>query len=167
MTREYASAHARLGKLVGELQELVNAVTRKAMPAIMDAVEKASVKEGLLKELVEQGGREGLFIRPRTIVFHGVKVGMEKGKGKIDFDDEETVIRLIRKHLPEQAELLINMKETVSKTALKGVEVADLRRIGCTVEETGDQVVIRPMDNEVRKAVKALLKANAEEAAGQ
>ena len=35
--------------------------------------------------------------------------------------------------------------------------MAELKRIGVTVEETGDQIVIKPTDSEVDKLVNALL----------
>ena len=36
-------------------------------------------------------------------------------------------------------------------------QIADLKRIGCTIEETGDVVVIKPTDSDVDKIVSALL----------
>ena len=35
-----------------------------------------------LKAAIEQA--PGLFVKPRTIVLHGLKLGYQKGKGKID-----------------------------------------------------------------------------------
>jgi hypothetical protein len=46
---------------------------------------------------------------------------------------------------------------------LKNLTVAELKSLGCTVEETGDRVVVRFADKEVDKLVNALLKNAVEE----
>ena len=101
---------------------------------------------------------------------YGVKVGFEKGKGRIEWDDDDTVVRLIEKHFPEQADILIKTKKKPAKKALAQLSVAELKKLGVTVEETGDQVVIKSTDSEIDKLVTALLKGDeideeAEEAA--
>ena len=65
---------------------------------------------------------------------------------------------LIRRYLPEQADTLIRTVEEPHKPALALLSVADLRRVGCTVVETGEAVVIKAVDSEVDKMVDALLK---------
>lgn len=154
--KRFADEHKALCDLVGQLNEGLEALKRQALPAIKRAVARTAERQAELSGLVDQGRH--LFVRPRTVIFHGIKVGLEKGKGKIEWDDEERVIKLIRKHLPEQAEGLIKTEEYVSKGALKGLTVAELKLIGCTVEETDDQVVIRPTDSDVDKVVRAMLK---------
>ena len=99
-----------------------------------------------------------LFVKPRTLVIAGVRIGIQKGKGQIVYGDADQVVKLIRKHFPEQADALIAVKETPVKKALANLSVAELKRIGVTVEETGDQVVIKPTDSEVDKLVAALLR---------
>ena len=44
------------------------------------------------------------------------------------------------------------------------LEVDDLKRLGVTVEDTGDVVTVRPVDGAVEKTVKALLKNATDEA---
>jgi methylthioribose-1-phosphate isomerase len=92
------------------------------------------------------------------VIFHGIKVGFAKGKGIITWDDDEKVATLIQRHLPEQYEVLVKTTRKPLKTPLKELSVADLKKIGCTVEETADYVVISPVDSEVDKLVSAMLK---------
>jgi len=50
----------------------------------------------------------------------------------------------------------------VSKAALANISVADLKRIGCTITDDIDAVLIKPTDSEVDKLVMALLKEEVE-----
>jgi hypothetical protein len=154
--KRYADAREDLGHIVRLLNDQVEAMKRAALPDIKRGVAKAAEAQGKLRALVESG--PGLFVKPRTVIFHGIKVGYEKGRGKIEVADPDKTIALIEKLFPEQAETLVAVKKSVVKAALGNLSVADLKRIGCTIEETEDQIVIRPVDSGVDKIVTALLK---------
>ena len=49
-------------------------------------------------------------------------------------------------------------KEEPVKEQIAKLPTADLKRIGCSVTETGDERVIRPTDSSTDKLVNALLK---------
>lgn len=99
-----------------------------------------------------------LFVKPRTIVLHGVKVGYTKGKGRTVIIDEAKTIELIRKHLPEeQAGLLIRKVESVQKDALGQLTAAELKKIGVHVEAATDRVVLSYVDNAVDALITRLL----------
>jgi hypothetical protein len=85
-------------------------------------------------------------------------VGYAKGKSGIEWDDPAAVVAAIEKHLPEQAEALIRWTAKPLKEAINQLDVSDLRKIGCRVVDTGDRIVIRPVDSEVDTLVDALLK---------
>lgn len=160
-SKRYAEERGALADAVSNLNRAIEALKIEAMPRIKKAVARTAERENELRALVD--GARHLFVKPRTVIFHGIKVGLEKGKGKIEFDDEEKVIRLIRKNLPGFTDGLVIKKEMVSKTGLKTLTVAELKSIGCTVEETNDQVIVRATDTEVEKVIKAMLKGAAEE----
>ena len=155
-TKRYADDREALGDVVRLLNEQVEGMKRAALPDIKRLVARSAESHGRLAELVELG--PGLFVKPRTVIFHGIKVGYEKGKGKIEFEDQERVVQLVRRLFPEQADVLIVTKESVSKTALAQPPAGDLKRLGCTIGDTDDQVVIRAVDSAVDKVVEALLK---------
>ena len=156
LTKAFADAREALADRVRGLEDEVEAVKRRKMTGIRNAVNSVLEKQSELKAALEDS--RPLFIRPKTILFHGVKVGFQKSKGKTSWNDEKMVTKLIKKHLPDQAEVLIKTTEKPIKKALANLPAADLKRIGVTVGETGDQVVIESTDSEIDKFVDALLK---------
>jgi hypothetical protein len=163
LTKEYADSRTVLGDRVQRLNDEIEAIKRRLLPGIKKAVAGAAERKALLKASIEEGA--SLFVRPRTIVAHGIKVGLEKGKGKIEIpkEDYERVCKLIEKHFPDQAEVLVKTTKTPLKKALGNLSVVELKKLGITVEETGDQVVIKGTDSDVDKLVKALLKEHENE----
>jgi len=156
MTQEFSAEREKLSERIRSLEDEINTLKRKRLPLIKASVKTVMEKQDVLKAALEVS--KGLFVKPKTMVFHGVKIGFQKAKGKITWPDDETVVKLIKKHLPEQAELLIKVTEKPIKDALSNLSAADLKKIGVTVEETSDQVVIKSTDGEIDKFVDALLK---------
>lgn len=160
-TKVYADARSKLAEVVSTLQEGLDALKKDNLPRIRRQVQRLAELEADLKALIEQA--PDLFVKPKTVVLHGVKVGFEKGKGAILFDDEDKVVQLIEKRLPDLAEQLVKTTKKPLKGGLAQLTVQQLKSIGCTVEEAGDQVVIRAVDKDVDKLVTALLKGAAVE----
>lgn len=160
-TRAYSEARTRLADIVSELQAGLDAFKRENLPRVKRAIARAAEMEAALRALIEE--TPDLFVKPKTVVLHGVRVGYEKGKGAIEFEDGDQVVRLIEKRLPDLAEQLVKTTKKPLKTGLAQLTVQQLKSIGCTVEEAGDQVVVRAVDRDVDKLVTALLKGAAEE----
>jgi hypothetical protein len=158
--KAFADARAEVAGIVSLLNEGIEALKRDNMPSLKRAIARAAEKHDNLKGLIDANPQ--LFVRPRTVVFHGVKVGYGKGKGGITFEDGAQVVKLIKKHLPDQAEVLIITKESPAKDALAQLSATDLKKIGCSVVNAGDAVVIKPTDSEVDKLVDTLLKGATE-----
>ena len=156
LTKDYADWREQLSNAVRALEDEIGAVKRKYMPSIKKKVAAVTERQANLKAVLEDSA--GLFVKPRTLILHGVKVGFQKAKGKISWEDDDQVIRLIKKHFPEQADVLIKITEKPVKDALGQLSAAELKRIGITVSETGDVVVIKSTDSEIDKLVEALLK---------
>lgn len=156
LAKEHADARALLAERVNALQDEIDDAKRRKVPGIKKAIAQVAGTFARLQSLIDVS--RGLFAKPRTQVFHGIKVGLQKGKGSITFSDEEQVIRLIRRHLPGRFEELVNVTEKVRKDALKTLTVPELEKIGCEASGTGDVVLIKATDGEVDKLVKALLK---------
>lgn len=152
-----AQARASLGLLMQALQQGIEALKADHMPGIRSAVYDAEVAWKALQLQIEL--HPHLFVKPRTAVAHGIKFGLAKGKGGLNIPDPDKTVVLIRKHLPDQADVLISVRETPAKEALALLPASDLKRIGVQVVDSGDQVVIKPADGEVDKLVKVLLKA--------
>lgn len=158
--KAFADARAEVAEIVSTLNDGIEALKRDNMPELKRAIARAAEKHDNLKGIIDANPQ--LFVRPRTVVMHGVKFGYGKGKGGIAFDDPAQVVKLIKKHLPDQAELLIITKESPAKEAIAQLSAADLKKIGCNIVNAGDAVVIKPTDSEVDKLVDALLKGATE-----
>lgn len=164
LTKRYAYAREILSQKVAALERRIGDAKEQHLPAIKNALSKTKESEAKLRAAIEESPE--VFARPRTQVFHGVKVGWQKLKGSITWEDADTVVRLIFKHFTERVDELTRSTVVPNKQTLSELPAADLKRLGVTVEETGDAVVIKPVDGEVEKIVNALLKdATGEEAA--
>lgn len=159
--KAFSEARTKLAEFVAELQAGIDALKRDHLPRVKRALNRAAQLQTELQGLVADAPDS--FVKPRTVILHGIKVGFEKGKGAIDFEDADKVVELIEKKLPELFDTLVQTTKKPLKTALKNLSVKDLKSIGCTVEETGDQVVVRAVDRDVDKLVTALLKGAVEE----
>lgn len=161
--KKYAEARERLAAIVGALTTALDAIKRTEMPKLRRAVAAAAEQHEALKAIIEEVPE--LFAKPKTAIFHGIRLGYVKGKGKIEWDDADQVVRLIKKHFPEQADVLIATTEKPVKDALNGLTAAELKKLGVSVTEGGEAVFIKPVDSAVDKMVDALLKDATEEAA--
>jgi len=156
LTKAFADGREQLAQRVKSLENEITAIKRRRLQGIKSMVNLVLEKQADLKAALEDS--RGLFTKPRTMIFHGVKIGFQKAKGKISWADDDQVIKLIKKHLPDQADILIKTTEKPVKEALQQLSASDLKKIGVTVEETGDQVVIKSTDSEIDKFVDTLLK---------
>lgn len=160
--RQFAEAREKLAEIVTALNDGIEALKRRHMRPLKAAVNRAAEAEAALRVMVEEA--PDLFTKPKTVILHGIRVGYVKSKGKIEFADSDRVVALIKKHFPEQADVLIATTEKPSKDALNGLTAADLRKLGINVIEGDDAVYIKPADSAVDKMVDALLKGATEEA---
>jgi hypothetical protein len=165
LTNFYAEARTMLGKRLQALEDDVAKARKLHISAIRFAAGRAKEIQDQLKAELE--AHPELFVQPRSFTVAGIKVGYKKGAGAIEWDDDEKVAAAIKKHLPEQYDILVKETRKPLAKALKNVAVADLKRVGCTVEETGDQVFIKAADSEIDKLVGRILEegAKAEEQA--
>lgn len=161
--KRYSDQRAVVIEIVSALNTALEALKKPEMPRLRRAVARAAELHDELKALIE--ATPDLFQKPKTVTFHGIRLGYIKGKGKIEWDDPDQVVRLIEKHFPEQAEVLIATSKRPIKEALNNLTAAELRRLGVAVTEGGEAVFIKPVDSAVDKMVDALLAAATEEAA--
>jgi hypothetical protein len=158
--RAYADARGKVSEIVTDLNDGIAALKRDSMPGLKRAIARAADKHDQLLRIIQ--ANPGLFVKPRTVIYHGIKLGYAKGKGGIAFDDPAQVIKLIRKHLPEAADTLIKTTEAPVKDALALLTVAELKKLGCHVVDASDAVLIKPADSAVDKLVDTLLKGATE-----
>ena len=164
LTQAYAARRDELAGVVEDVQHRIEDIKRRAMPRIKQAVRDTAEAKDALQAAIE--AHPDLWNgKRRTVVIAGVRVGMMKGSGKIVWDDAAHVVKLIRRQFPDRAESMIRVREEPIRKALGELSVSELRKIGCTVEDSDDQVVIKPTDSAVDKLVNALM-ADAERIEG-
>ncbi len=163
--RIYANERVELIEEMKTLDAEISALKEQRLGSIRYLAEQAANSKAALDAAIDSAPT--LFARPRTKVFHGIRVGFAKAKGKIKFEDAETVVRLIRKHFPKKVDELVKTVDQPVKATLSLMSAAELKRLGVTVEETGDEVVIKPTDSEIDKLVDALLTSADDERAAK
>lgn len=156
LCKDYSLARAALKEKVEALNDEIERLKRQRLPQIRKAVELAAEKQKALRQAVEESPE--LFQKPKTQIFHGIEVGLRKAKGQLVWEDDEQLCKLIHKYYPENWESYIKVIEKPLKTALSQLSVHELKKLGITVVETGDEVVIKATDTEIDRLVNALLK---------
>ncbi len=145
-----------LSEVCAGFQRDLEETKRRHLEALKLAVADAKAEHLALCTLIGQSPE--LFRKPRSVVLHGVKLGYAKGKGKMVIEDEEKTLRLIRRHFPDQADVLITTIERPAKKALELLAADDLKKLAVLLEGTGDVVFAKDTAAEVDKLVAAFLK---------
>jgi hypothetical protein len=142
------------------MKEAIEEVRDRHYPKIREIAKIVANNQSIL--MIAIGKSPEIFIRPKTMVLHGVKVGFQKGKKSYVFDDEERVIENIKelfgKLWPENIEHLVRTKESVYKPALDKLSGEELESIGVEKLPASDEVVVKSTGTAVDKFVAALLK---------
>lgn len=158
-TSSFAEARTALADLISQLNAEIEAAKRTSLPAIKKAVARAAERQQVLTELLNE--HHTLFVKPKTRVLHGVKVGFQKQPGAIEIVDEMKTLALIKKMFSDQEDmlaLLIKTTEKPIKDALGDLSGDQLKKLGVKIADDTDKLVIKPADSEVDKIVDALLK---------
>jgi len=163
LAKEFSDARTVLRDRVEVLEEGMRALKKRYLPGIRNAVERAKEIRAKFADAINDS--PVLFLKPRTMTLFGIRFGIEKQKGKLEWEDKNVVIKLIKKLFPDSWETYVKVKEDPMKKTLGTLPSADLKKLSIQVTETGDAVVIKPVDSEVDKLVDALLneKKNEEE----
>lgn len=155
----YAELRSALAVVVQELNGKLEKLKQDQMPIIKRLVARAAEKHAELEAMIAEN-RE-LFAKPRTLTLHGIKCGLRKNEGSIEYADAEAVVAKIKEQLANPAGFL-HVTERPNKEALAGLPAGELKKLGCWICDTGDVIVIKPVDGEVERAVGALFRAESE-----
>lgn len=155
MTKDYADARGTLSGRVTEMNDAIDLIKRRYLPLIKHAVNTALERKSKLQGEIEN--HPELFARPRTLVLYGIKVGYQKQRAGMEWNDDAAVVKLIRKHFPDQVDVLVKTTEKPVKSALNQLTVSDLKKLGVSVSEGADEPVIKPTDTDVDKLVEKML----------
>lgn len=154
---QLASARKRIAEAVGALNAEIESARARHHAGVRAAALAGADAFDRLSAHIQ--ARPDLFENPRTVVVDGIKIGLQKGKGSIEFDDEDKAVARIRRQLPDQAENLIGCRYYVVKSAVARLPAADIKRIGGQIVGAEDQVLIKPLDTETDRLIAAAIKA--------
>jgi hypothetical protein len=160
-TRQFAKAKRALDEIMGEITSETEALKKKYLPRIRSVMNTVTMDHAELYRMI--GENPDLFTKPRTQIIDGVRVGFSKGTGTLAIEDPETTIKLIRKHFEDQADILIRTTYEPAKAAIKKLDEAQLKKIGCAIEGKEDRVIIEETDTQINKILGSLLKFQVEE----
>lgn len=155
LAADLCAVRAKLAAALERMADDVRALERQRAYSIKRIFESAVSRQRMLSDMIEDN--RGLFAKPKSRIVQDLKFGLRKGKGGIDFEDEDQVIALIERKLPEKSDILIKTTKKVLKSGLNQLDVKDLKAIGCTVEESGDVIFVQSIDSALKKQIDRML----------
>lgn len=151
---ELDGAATYLETLTSDLQADLEEVKTKHLRGLKRQASVVARAEAALMSAVESAPH--LFEKPRTITIHGVRVGFSVSKGKVEWDDEDSVIAAIRKYRKDDLDVLLQTVESPRKDALRALPAGDLARLGCRITGAGDQVLVKRVAGDVEQLIAKL-----------
>lgn len=151
----FAAKRLELAGAIHAMERTIARVTSEYMPSIR--AQATAVAENRIQLVTLIDANRDLFTSPKTRTFSDIKVGLRKQPGRIGIPDEAKTIALIQKHCPEQLDSLAPVKRTVSKEALEKLPADLLKKLSVEVVADKEEVLIKPQDSDVEKAVAALV----------
>jgi hypothetical protein len=162
-TQLRAAARRLLGDRIKALESKLEVVKSRAQHGIKSAAAAYLAQHNALKDIIDDNRDQ--FKKPRSRILHETKVGLQKAKGKTVCADKDKTVKLIKKHFADQKDQLITTVETPNIKALEKLSAANLKRVGITIENSTDVIVIKDIDTAIDKLVKALLKEKEDDTA--
>lgn len=155
LAQTYARARDELAERLESLRDEQEQARRRRIQGIKNSVARYSAAHADLLAAIDT--QRHLFQKPRTRVLHGIKLGVVKQPGKLVIDSPASCVAALRRLLGDQAEAYIKRSESPVRSALANLPAKDLKRVGVTVTDDIDAVVIKSADGELDKLISALV----------
>lgn len=163
LTRTFADQRQKLLDRVQTLQAEMEAAKRRHMAGIRKALADTTEAQSRLHNAID--GARHLFLKPRSVVVAGIKVGIQKGKGTVTWDDPEVVANAIEFEMAGQLDAFVKTTRRPIVEALLKLEEPTLKRLHCRLIPGKDDVLIKPTGGELDRFLNALMADVAEQAA--
>ena len=160
----YSERRAILSGFLHALERELAGLKKRHQKQLQIEVRATAEAKAKLHAAIESA--PGLFERPKTRVLHGIKVGYRKGPGGLDWEDDDRVVERLKEQFGKKAVDYLIVKEKPSAEALEDLDAAVLKKLGVTVEDTGEQVVVKAVETDLERLVKTLLKGAGDDAEG-
>ncbi len=155
LTHGYAAARSELSEAVSALNDDLEKVKARYLGMIRKMVDTVREQEADLIAAIEKA--PNLFEKPKSRTFAGIKVGYAKRPGRLEVPEDDVLIAAIRKHFPDRFDSLVKVSETPVKSALSNMTGKDLKRLGVSVIDATDAIIVKPQDSDIDKMVAALV----------
>lgn len=158
LARAHAVTEGVAAKLRSELEEACRPIYNRFQSELDHAAEAKAEALRCLNSLLELAPQ--LFAKsPRSLSVDGVRAGYRKGEDSLDWDDDEVVIKRIRALIPDSADLLIRVEESLVVDALSQLPANSLTALGIRRIPGVDSPFVTIGASEVDALVKAILAA--------
>lgn len=155
LTGKLQEAHTKLCEAVTEMNHDIELVRQSHLSRLKRCVARAKELRSAVIAAIES--TPALFIKPKSLILHGIKVGFKKLPDGILITDEATTIDLITTHCPELLPTLVRTTEALNKKHLATLPPDTLQQIGVSIEPGAEETMAVPVDSNVDRLVKALM----------
>lgn len=163
LVKIYAEARDELRGRLQALRDEVELARRAKIRGILNSLARFTAAHDVLLESVTDS--KELFVKPKSQVLHGIKVGWQLRNGKLEFADADRTVELIEELFPDQARTLIRTTKEPIAAAVVELSEDDRKAIGARIADDVDVPFVRPVGDDLDKLMKALLKGREEAAA--
>ena len=150
----YAAARDATNEVRSDLARRVRKALHSRHRALRSRIAEEEVAREELEAAIEAAPE--LFEKPRTRAVDGIKFGMRKQTGAIDFGDEAKVIERIRKKFPDRVDVLVRTTVAVDKTALRKLPARELAMLGVSIADAVDEVTIKAAVTDADRLAEAI-----------
>jgi len=154
LAKAYAGARDELSERANTLREEQEAIKRRRLQGIKNSIDRVLAAHDELHAALKDN--PGLFDKPKTRILHGIRLGWMKQRGKLSIADEAACVAALRKLFGEEADAYIKTTEKPIVAALQNLPGSDLKKIGASITEDVDAVMIKPVDDAIDKLIDAL-----------
>jgi len=156
LTETYSDAHRALAARVRMLDDEMRVAKKRHLSSIVKLAAVAKDAHSKLEAALEEN--KSAFAKPKTRTFFGVTVGFRKRVGTLEWNDDASVVALVKKHFKDMVGVLIKTTEKPVADAIGQLPATDVKKLGITVGEDTDVAVIKNADSEIDKLVAGLMK---------
>ena len=140
---------------IAQLEADLEIVKQNHLPGLKRQAATLASREADLFSAIENA--PDLFLKPKTLIIAGTKIGFANSIGAVEFEDEDFVVSQVRKLLPERFETLVKTKYTPRKDSLRELDEKILGKLGCKVTGAGPVVVVKRVSGDVEKLINKLI----------
>lgn len=156
LSERVSNANTLLNGIRKEIKQEVEALEVKYAKMYDLAADKLADAEAELSKAIEES--KELYNEPRTQTYFNVKAGLQKEHDSYEIEDMDKAVNLIKEKMPEHADTLIKVTESVIIEPLKNFKPEELKQVGIEFVKGEDKVTIAIVKPKVTKEITNSLK---------